>query len=284
MKDKIINRPTSWYVINIKARRNQVPSHYINAWKNIKEQDPLVDIPRTANRVVSVKNMIFGDENGVITWISTRLVAYTIIDPDQFYNRRTKEKLHMEWDDNIAANMKESELFFIPAVHKVAVRKSSEISINYILYYLQEAFNKIEQEGFDIDIVKDHDSLEKILSAHSIYTIEADISYSNPGNTRGFQRLFEDKARGANPNQINIKLVGSKNNPLQVEEDGLVKALINLSEENGSVKAVISQTENSAIEIIDTNQHPFILRIPQIINDYCSTVYREFMTRYNQNE
>lgn len=287
MEEKIINRVTSWYVINVKARRNQTPNHYVNAWKAIREKDPLVEIPHTANRMVSVKRILFSndiDENGTPTWIMTNLVAYTIINPNEFYNRRTKEKLQMKWDDDIAANMKETELFFIPSVHKIAVRKSSDITLNYLLHYLQNALDSIEPECFDIDVVKDHDELEKILTAHSILSIEAEVSYSNPGNTGGFQEIFEEKARSSNLSSLWIRIRGSKDHPLNTENDGLVKAIVSLSEENGSVKAIINQTETSGPEVIDTKQHPFILRIPQMINNYCTTIYNEFRTRYGNNQ
>jgi len=29
--DRVVNRQTTWYVINIKARRNQTPQHYVDA-------------------------------------------------------------------------------------------------------------------------------------------------------------------------------------------------------------------------------------------------------------
>ena len=38
--DRVVNRQTTWYIINIKARRNQTPQHYVDAWNLINEQDP----------------------------------------------------------------------------------------------------------------------------------------------------------------------------------------------------------------------------------------------------
>ena len=38
--DRVVNRQTTWYVINIKARRNQTPQHYVDAWNLINEPDP----------------------------------------------------------------------------------------------------------------------------------------------------------------------------------------------------------------------------------------------------
>lgn len=43
-KDRIERRRTTWNVINIKARVNQTPLHYVEAFRQIKEQDPLVEV------------------------------------------------------------------------------------------------------------------------------------------------------------------------------------------------------------------------------------------------
>lgn len=287
MNQVVLNRTTSWFFINIKARRNQTPSHYVEAWNRINEQDPMVEMPRATNRFVSVKRMSFCsemDEHQQPMWIKTTLVAYTLIDPEAFYNRRTKEDLCMDWDEDIAANKKESNVYFVPSVHKLAVRKGSEITLNYLLYYLQNAFNRIDPEGFDVDVIKDRNTLEQILTAYSILSIEAEVSFSNPGHTNGFRGLFEEKIREACPNRLSLKLTGSKDNPLRSGEDGIIPALVNMSEENGSVKAVIQRTESSESELIDTEQHPLVYTIPQILRDTCSTIYSTLRSMFNNEQ
>jgi len=286
--ERITNRQTTWYVINIKARRNQVPQHYVDVWNLINERDPLIELPRTTNRFASIRTMSFSqqcDSDNIPQYIETKLVAYTLIDPERFYNRRTKEDMAIDWNTDIAANKKESTLIFIPSVHTLVVKKNSEITINYILTYLQGALDVIEPEGFDVDIIKDRETLDQILRAHALISIDAHISFSNPGHTEGFQAIFENKMRDANPHSFDIKISGTQEHPLSCgEEDGLVQSIINISEGNGTVKAVVQRGENTGLEVIDTEDHPFILKIPQIINDICSTLYNELRTRYaNQN-
>lgn len=288
--DRVVNRQTTWYVINIKARRNQTPQHYVDAWNLINEQDPLIELPKSTNRFASVRTMSFSqqcDNDNIPHYINTKLVAYTLIDPERFYNRRTKEDMAIDWNTDIAANKKESELIFVPSVHTLVVKKSSEITINYILTYLQGALNIIEPEGFDVDLIKDRETLDQILHAHALISIDAHISFSNPGHTDGFQEIFENKIRDANPDSFDIKINGTQEHPLYCQEDGLIKSIINLSESNGNVKAVVQKEENSGLEVIDTEDHPFILKLPHIINDICSTLYNELRTRYansNSNE
>lgn len=287
---RVINRQTTWYVLNIKARRNQTPQHYVDVWNLINERDPLIELPRTTNRYASIRTMSFSqqsDNDNIPKYIETTLVSYTLIDPEKFYNRRTKEDMAIDWNTDIAANKKESILFFVPSVHTLVVKKSTEITINYILTYLQAAFDIIEPEGFDVDLIKDRETLDQILRAHALISIDAQISFSNHGHTEGFQEIFENKIRDANPKNIDIKISGTQEHPLSCEEDGLVQSIINISESNGNVKAVVQREENTGLEVIDTNDHPFILKIPHIINDICSTLYNELRARYanhNNNE
>lgn len=284
--ERVLNRQTAWYVINIKARRNQTPQHYVDAWNLINEQDPLIELPKTTNRYASIRTMTFSqqcDNENIPHYIETKLVAYTLIDPEKFYNRRTKEDMAIDWNTDIAANKKESALIFIPSVHTLVVKKSSEITLNYILTYLQNALNVIEGEGFDVDVIKDRSTLDQILCAHALISIDAHISFSNHGHTEGFQAIFEGKMRGANPNSFDVKIGGTQEHPLNCEEDGLVRSIINISESNGNVKAVIQRGENTSIEVIDTEDHPFVLKIPQIINNIYSTLYNELRARYANN-
>ena len=43
--DRVINRQTTWYLINIKARREQTTEHYVQAFRSLYEQDPLIGFP-----------------------------------------------------------------------------------------------------------------------------------------------------------------------------------------------------------------------------------------------
>ena len=281
--DRVINKQTTWYVINIKARRKQTPQHYVDAWNLINKQDPLIELPKTTNRFVSIRTMSLShqcDKDNVPHYIQTKLVAYTLIDPHRFYNRKTKEDLEIIWNSDIVANKKESELIFVPSVHTLVVKKSSEITINYILFYLQSALDIIEPEGFDVDLIKDRKTLDQILNAHALISIDAHISFSNPGNTKGFQGIFENKIRDANPNSFDINIKGTKDQPLHCEKEGLIMSIINISESNGNIKAVVQKNKKSGLEVINTEEHPFVLKLSQVINDIYSTLYNELRVRY----
>ena len=281
--DRVVNRVTTWFVINIKARSNQTSSHYVNAFESIETQDPLVEMERRSNRFVSIKSVSKSNiqtTEGLPQWMVINLVAYTMIDPNAFYNRRSKEDVEMPWDDDVVANKKEAQLVFIPSVHKIAVRKNSDITLNYILQYLKGALETVEKEEFDVDTVKDRDTLERILTAEKLIFMHAHISFSNPGHGKYFKKLLDAKLREMNPSSVDIELQGTEERPLNRDDDGLVQALVDLSEENGCVQATIQNGTHIGREHIDTKDHPLVLPVRQIVNDICSTIYNVLITRF----
>lgn len=274
--NRVLNRPTTWYLINIKARREQTIQHYVEAFRELYQTNPLVEF-QYGGRTGSLKSIEFSetlDEHGQPKWIKMILLSYTIIDPNAFYNRRSQEDITMDdWDEDIVANKKEAELYFIPSVHTLAIRCNSNINLNNVTYYLSEALNIVEPEIFDVDVIVERDVLDRILNASAVTHLYANISYSNPGHTSGFEAVFDRKLREMNANRIEITATGSKDNPLNSESDGLLQSIVNLSENNGYVKATIQETENSKLENIDSSEHPRKLIIPNIVNDFCSTIY-----------
>lgn len=274
--NRVSNRQTTWYLVNIKARREQTTEHYVQAFRNLYEQDPLVGFPRGGKsgslKYVTFSNLL--DENSNSNWIQIGLLSYTIIDPEAFYNKRSQEDVTMDgWNEDIVANKKETDLYFIPSVHTLAVRCNSDISLKNIVYYLSEALNRIEPDTFDVDVIVERDILERILNAHAVTHLYANISYSNPGHTRGFEAAFDGKLREMGASRIEITATGSKEYPLNSEDDGMLQSIVNLSEQNGYVQATIQSTENAKLEKIDSSEHPRKLVIPQIVNNVCSTIY-----------
>lgn len=274
--DRIINRQTTWHLINIKARWEQTPEHYVQAFHALSEQDPLVEFPNSG-RSGSLKHVTFSellDENNCPRWIQIGLLSYTIIDKNAFYNRRSREDIVMEdWNEDIVANKKETDLYFIPSVHTLAVRCNSDIILKNVVCYISNALNRVEPDAFDVDIIVERDILERILNAHAVTRLYVNISYSNPGHTRGFEAAFDRRLREMGASRIEITATASKEHPLTNENDGMLPSLLNISERNGYVQATIQATEHSKLENIDSSEHPRRLVVPQIVNSVCSTIY-----------
>lgn len=274
--DRISNRQTTWHLINIKARREQTKEHYVRAFQNLYNEDPLIPFPR-GGKAGSLKYTTFSerlDENGIPCWIQIGLLAYTIIDPDAFYNKRSREDVSMaDWNADIVANKKEVDLYFIPSVHTLAVKCNSGISLKNIIFYLSQALNMIEPEAFDVDVIVERDILDQILNAQAITHFYANISYSNHGHTDDFIAALDSRLRRMGAGRVEFIAAGSEEHPLNAEEDGILQGILNLSERNGYVRATIKSTTNAKLKKIDSSEHPRKLVIPQIINGFCSTIY-----------
>lgn len=276
---------TTWYVINIKARRNQTPAHYVDAFRKIQTEDPLVQV--YGKKYISIRSLHESETmevDGVPQWMKACLAHYTIVDSDAFYNKRKREDVQLAWNEDIVANKNEAELYFVPSVHKLAVRKCSKISLNNIVLYLKGALDKVEPEGFDVTVILDQDMIARILNASAILSFEANISYSNPGHTSGFQSLFEDKVHSMNPNKFSLFASGTVDNPLVKDEDGIIETATKLAEENGSVNATIVEEPGGKRVRLDSKDHPRILFVSRFINNdlvnsLCNTLKSVFGNR-----
>lgn len=276
MLSESTKRETQWYVINIKARDNQIPQHYVDVFNKLQEEDPLV--PLMGDTVASIRDVTSSenvDDDGIPQYMRIRFLVYTIIDKDAFYSIKKDEIISMDWDEDIVANKREIVLIFVPKFHILSFRKSSKISINQVQKYLSEALNKIEENEFTIDIVKSQDEIQRILDADKLISINAKVSFDNGTHTDDFRKAFEDKAKQSKAEYIEIELRGTKEHPLDKSKDSLVETLIKISEMNGMVVAKIQADLDSKVEIINTESCPKILKLPpakQIFIEVCKEI------------
>lgn len=260
-KERVL--PSKWYVVNIKAHRDQTPMHYVNVFESVLLKDPIVTL--SPSKSASIQQINFGqkDKEGIPTWIELVMMTYTIVDPESFYNKRKKESVKIStWDEDLVVNKRELCMYFIPKIHTLAVRKSGEVSLKMALRYITDVIDSIEPEMFDITVVTNHDTISRILGAYAIVKIDANVSFSNPGHAEDFMGAFDSKLCGMNPKKFHISAVGSDEHPLLCEDDGLLPAIINMSERNGDVKASVIEAEGGKLSIIDTKNYPetFIIR------------------------
>ncbi|MCD8388506.1 MAG: DUF4747 family protein [Bacteroidales bacterium] len=249
-----------WLLINIKARKNQCPQHYIDAFEAIDKLRPTVKTAK--DKEIAIKHMN-SDSFGEFSWLKINLISYVVIDPEAFYNLRTQEDERIPWNSDYVSNKKEAELYLYPNDHVIAVRKNDPISKNYILKFLEIALWKVEPEGFEVDMVKSRAQIDAILKAYALYSFEAKISFSNGigGNTPLFSRAFDNRLNEMNPTTFEVKATGTKDSPLKVSEDGLIDAVANLSQRNGEITARVSRTPDSPKETISTARTPEVLKV-----------------------
>ena len=276
-------RPSNWTVINIKARENQTSGHYVNLMRSIVREDPMVDIGR--KHQISMKSYSEGPkiiETQIPQWIEMIFTTFVIVDPEAFYDIRKKKDVTMEkWNEDIVVNKREIYTLFIPDTHTLAIRMSAEGSLRHIERYMSEAVERVEPETFDVTVIKNHDVIQRILDSRHIIKLDASVSFSNPGHTGGFNSAFDGKMREANPTTCSIKMQGSQEKPLQNEADGLIEAIVSLSEQNGEVKATI--VENNKPVIVNTKLYPAKLRIVSSVIDLYNTLRNRIIQEYGEH-
>ncbi len=281
-KEKI-RRPSNWTVINIKARDNQTPEHYVNLMRNIVREDPMVDIGR--KHQICMKSYEEGPliaETQIPQWIVMVFTTFVIVDPEAFYDIRAKKDVTIEkWNEDIVVNKREINTLFIPDTHTLAVRMSAEGSLKHIERYMIEAVERVEPETFDVTVIKSHDVVQRILDSHHIIKFDASVSFSNPGHTGLFNAAFDEKMREVNPSTCNIKMQGTQEKPLQNEADGLIEAIVSLSEQNGEVKATI--VENNKPVVVNTKLYPARLRIVSAAIDLYHNLRNRIIQEYGEH-
>ena len=278
MEERILNRRASYYLINVKARLNQTPRHYVDAFRNLASEDPLIQLQGELS--ASVKHLEEGelDANSLPCWMNLEILTYNIVDPDAFYNRRSHQDVAMPWDSDIVANKKESALYLIPSVHIVAFKKSSKITLKRVCQYLAQALERIEPMGFDVTIIPDFDEVHSVLKAHEIIKIDASLTYSNPlgGHSNLFSEAFDEKIRQSGAAKVQMIIHGSTDCPLQSEEDGLVDAVMNQAiTGNGTVDAIVRLADNAPLTHINSSKHPRLLMIEQFVHNWGFTLYNQ---------
>lgn len=277
---------TNWYILNIKARKNQKPEHYVEALNKLEDQDPLVNTWR--DRFVSISSIEESAEssNDIPSWMIVKFISYIIIDKKAFYSKRKKQHVDLEWDDDIVANFRESECVFFPGCHKLAVRYSSKIPYQQIVKYLDEALGRIEPDMFDVTVCTSDGFLNSIRQANAIVKLDAEISFSNPTNTKAvetFLATFDDKIRKANPEVMKISLTATKQSPLGHEKDGLVDSIISITETDGSLVATIQAEPDGAYQKVCSAKHPKIITYHPLKGEFWGGLYNMITSLFSND-
>lgn len=254
-------RKGKWSVINIKARHNQHPAHYVDAICKIPStKHAYEDTKGKYVELVHVEASEWKEADEAPVYLILKIIKYERIE-GAFYDRDSETDYPVKLPPNVFENKQEAEAYFIPSIHKLVIKSSECIKSSLLVKMLTECLNTVEKEEFDVDTVKDHDTIERIINAHHILSIEADISYSNPGNFDEFQALLDTKLKESDAKNAKVSLEGSEQHPLQGGENSLIEAIAQLSEENGTIKAKIKEKADSHMTIINTSKHPRVLEI-----------------------
>ena len=270
----------SWYTVNIKALTQQTTENYVRVFKKLIEHDPLV--PLTGNRHISIDKYDFVGEKENPRMIILNLCAYDIMDPDAFYDIKKKEQVMVDISPDIVSNKKDGVLYFVPKAHRLMMLKSSKISLNQVVKYFTVAFEMLEEDNeFDVTVEVSSELIETIKNSYMLYSLEAQLSYSNADPTPMFVKFYEDEFKEAGSEKVEIKLRGGKGRSLNAKDGGLIDVILHLVKSNGIAKARIKKTQESAQQTVETKDYPEITHLEGKQDNLLKVIIKYLTDKFN---
>lgn len=271
--------------LNIKLLPNNGELDYVSFFKNLLKMD--YAIKDRGHRCITLVEFQpcpdFPDndrKNGRYKVWRGRLVEYTDLDPNGFINIETKESINKPFEeDNIGANQKRGFFYFVPEAHRLAILKNSEISIQKIKKYIEEAGERLYTERSNSNtkvyaiIEKSKDTLKALQQVYAVIRLKAKLSYTNKDHTEGFEALFDDRLTNSGATEIDLNLIADKKRPLSLAADSLAASIVNISESNGDLEARIIENEGAKPKPFNTQEYTRVEQVKYRPSELPNIIY-----------
>ncbi|WP_143959459.1 DUF4747 family protein [Litoribacter populi] len=168
----------------------------------------------------------------------------------------TAEDLNIHIPENAAFDLKEVNFTFYPKYHRLAVEKSSSLSINYIVQFLEKIFNQFlkDNEHLTITLQQSEDQFEEIISAKIVKSLVIQVSYTNDDTGEEAAEWFDEQMKISNSRSMKMQVNPDNSGSINTNAK-LLKGAIALSKENGYTIARIVDNNNRK-KTINTQRHP----------------------------
>lgn len=270
------------YILNFKLTHNQSPWNYIKFFEALLIQDPVIHL--FGNRHISINSLNLSEklnENGIPLMLTGSISTYDIMDKNGFYNRKQKQPVSVEIGDDVVANFKYIDFYFVPECHRLAFFANQEITHSHVQSYFQRASDNIwgvDQMNVTFEISQD--VIERILNATYIDRFKAVVSYSNRDDHNLFEELLSEKAQDDNINKLEIIAIPPQGESLTAKKDGIIEATAKLAKSNGYIHATIRDGEKGKRVSIDTTEHPLKLPISTKLSMLKDEIYILLMNTF----
>lgn len=187
-----------------------------------------------------------------------KITYFSMLDGEDWYNRRTKKIETVELDKDLYPNAKEVEYFFIPEIHRFCfITKSNGIAMSQVEIFLKEALPQLINDTKTVIVTQEltSDVIERIMNAPKLFRLEIGISYSNNDLSDEFEELFDNDLRNSQIQNLNMTAKSFKNDTIDIENSKVLKAALKLSQSNGYAEATI-QNDEGKNENVATIEYP----------------------------
>ncbi len=244
-------------VLNIKMRTSEDDKEngYIELFKKIHSEKISIKIigdNHTVVRTCFQSNTVNGD---IVLY--GKLSKYTKIEGNDWLNLKNMETETIDLPEGTYPNFTETDYFFFPSIHRIAILANRKISINTAYNFFKNAINKVVEydEMAEIAIETSNDFIEKIINAKKIERLEIAISYSNSDNYDYAAKAIDDELKNSNVNDISIVAKPDLKGNIDIEKSNFFMGILELCQSNGRAKATIRDAEDKR-QVVDTSQYP----------------------------
>lgn len=223
-------------VLNIVLLHDQKPESYVDLFQRLVQEDYVIRL-RGENfiELLSFKKLAsWNMYEGVI-------VTYTGIRKNAWFNQRSKEIETHESDEDLFANTKKATFYFVPERHKLCLLSGSEITIQNIKKFVDEAsLRLLGANKIHSNYITSKDEIADAYKDLNINRVRLTINYSNKDYTEGFEEAFDNLAKDDNVALINMDIVSAEDENLNMNRGGMVDSLLNLATTLGNGSADIT--------------------------------------------
>ncbi|MDD4994117.1 MAG: DUF4747 family protein [Paludibacter sp.] len=186
-----------------------------------------------------------------------KLMYYTVLDPNDWYNRDSKTMQKVEIDSSLNPNAKEGDYFFIPDAHRFCFTiKSNGIAISQVEIFMKYALEKIADKFQTVFVTRElrEDVIERILSAGSLSKLDIDISYTNNDLSDDFEKLLDDDLKDGHVRNLHLEAKSFSKESINLSQSKVLSAALKLSQSNGYAEATIKERGKNVV--VSTTEYP----------------------------
>jgi len=255
MTEKIENQKTEVVkIVNIVLypKEQQTPENYLNYFEQIYKSKK--KFATYGERKTGIKSYFPSSNNTHIIHGDFFNGAFFEAE-NHALDTETNEIIPYKMDPKKGLAPKIWRYYFFADYHRL-VFFSKEASEPQILKFLNKAFaSLLNEDDFRINIEKDENKIEEIITSAGLTKLHVSLSYSNNDNYDDWAELIDSDMRDSDSRRGTFDFTGTRKKPIQLMKSKIQKALLTLSRSNGHAEAV-GHYENGISYKINTQQFP----------------------------
>lgn len=246
-----------FYLINVKLRSKKRGGKdaYVQLFEDLFK---LRMVKKTEGDKAIIIRTMHRKEIGEDFMLTGHLTKFTNVEGRDWVNISNFEIEQPNVPTNIFPNPKEVMYYFVPSVHRFALKVDPSLSPNTVVSFLERALSEVIQPDEQIEVMLEQSSdvFDKIYKASQVSRLEITITYTNADQTANAEKWFDDELRDSNIGVAKLTFKADPQESIKVVGNTLVEGALSLAQNNGSVKASIVDSEDNRKKTVETTLHP----------------------------